>query len=68
MSFVSDNVIVLSSSPYEHLKFLDTTMGLLRTCGVTLNLSKCMLFRTMLDYLGHTILPGKLAAALELTK
>lgn len=43
-------------------------MGLLRSSGVTLKMSKCKFFRAKVDYLGHTVLPTKLAAALEPTR
>lgn len=40
---------------------------ILRDAGVSLKLIKCSLFQEKVNYLGHTVMPGKLAAAIDIT-
>ena len=63
-----DDVIVFSSNEEEHLEQVDQVLNLLRKAGVTLKLSKCKFFQNKVDYLGHVLLPGKLAVARESTE
>ena len=63
-----DDVIVFSRTEGEHLVQVDQVLTLLRKAGVTLKLSKCKFFQNKVDYLGHIILPGKLAIAQESTE
>lgn len=56
-----DDVIVFSKTLDEHFDHVRTVLRLLRNAGVTIRLDKCSFFATKVEYLGHTITPGKLA-------
>jgi len=58
-----DDVIVFSKTHDDHILHVDQVLELLRTAGVTLKLPKCHFFQPKVDYLGHVIMPGKLAIA-----
>jgi len=55
-----DDVIVFSKTAEEHIQHLDTVLTRLREAGVALNLEKCSLFKTEVEYLGHIVSPGML--------
>ena len=56
-----DDIIIFSNGNDEHMKHLETVLGILREAGATLRLPKCELFKREVKYLGHIIRPGKLA-------
>ena len=58
-----DDVIIYSKTMEEHFYHVQKVLSLLRDAGVTLKLSKCNFFTGSVDYLGHTIRPGKLEVA-----
>jgi Reverse transcriptase (RNA-dependent DNA polymerase) len=58
-----DDVIVYSRNAEEHLGQLDHVLSLLAQAGATLKLKKCEFFKSSVNYLGHVVLPGKLAVA-----
>ena len=62
-----DDVIVFSQSHEQHVKDVDEVLTLLEKAGVSLKLSKCEFFQPRVNYLGHVIMPGKLAIAKERT-
>ena len=62
-----DDVIVFSQSHEQHVKDVDEVLSLLEKAGVSLKLSKCEFFQPRVNYLGHVIMPGKLAIAKERT-
>jgi len=55
-----DDVIVFSKTVEEHIQHLDTVLSRLREAGVALNLEKCSLFKTEVEYLGHVVSAGML--------
>lgn len=55
-----DDVIIYSRTVEEHLTHVRTVLDLLKEAGVTLKLRKCEFFGRSVDYLGHTISPGRL--------
>ena len=50
-----DDVIVHSVTEHQHLKNLDVILTRLHDHGLRLKPSKCVLFRSKLNFLGHTI-------------
>ena len=54
MAFI-DDLIVYSKSPEEHLTHLKSILELHAQCGMKLNLRKCSLFQTQVEYLGHLV-------------
>lgn len=58
-----DDVIVYSKAVEEHIQHVDEILTLLKNAGASLKLKKCHFFQSSVDYLGHVILPGKLAVA-----
>lgn len=56
-------MIVFLKGDAQHLEELEKVSGLLEKAGVTVKMEKYRLFSREVDYLGQTILPGKLAAA-----
>jgi Reverse transcriptase (RNA-dependent DNA polymerase) len=56
-----DDIIVFSRNVKEHMEHLDAVLHRLCRAGLSLNLKKCRFFKESVDYLGHVILPGKLA-------
>jgi len=55
-----DDVIAFSKTVEEHIQHLDTVLSRLREAGVALNLEKCSLFKTEVEYLGQVVSPGML--------
>jgi Reverse transcriptase (RNA-dependent DNA polymerase) len=62
-----DDVIVFSRTIEEHFGHLQEVLSLLERAGITLKLSKCHFFKDTVDYLGHVIVPGRLAIATKNT-
>lgn len=58
-----DYFIAFSCSSAEHVDHVDHILLLIGEVGVTLKLEKCHFFMERFDYLGHVIIPGKLAIA-----
>jgi len=56
-----DDVIIFSRTPEDHLAHLDEVLALLAAAGVSLKATKCHLFQTEVEYLGHVITPGRVA-------
>lgn len=56
-----DDLIILSTDEAQHVKVVDKILDLLREAGVSLKQKKCVLLRSLVEYLGHTSLPVKLA-------
>ena len=50
-----DDIIVFSNTPVEHLLRLSAVFEKLRAAGLKLKPSKCDLFRTQINYLGHIV-------------
>ena len=63
-----DDVIVFSKTLTDHIDHLDEVLTLLGDAGISLKLRKCSFFQRKVTYLGHVILPGKLAVAADSTK
>jgi hypothetical protein len=63
-----DDIIVFSRNAKEHMEHLDAVLHRLYRAGLSLNLKKCRFFKESVDYLGHVILPGKLAVAKKNTQ
>lgn len=63
-----EDVIVFSPDYKQKLKDLEEILGLLDKEEVTLKKKKGNLFRRRVDYLGHTTIQGRLAAALGPTR
>lgn len=66
--FYLENVIVFSPSTAQNFNGVDEVLFLLKKAGITLKFKKSALLKRKEDYLGHNILPGKLAAASVPTK
>ena len=62
-----DDVIVFSHSHEQHIKDVNQVLTLLGEAGVSLKLKKCEFFQPKVNYLGHVVMPGKLAIASERT-
>ena len=63
-----DDVIVFSKSVDDHIAHIDEVLRILGDAGISLKLRKCEFFQRKVNYLGHVILPRKLAIAKESTK
>lgn len=63
-----DDVIVFSRSLEQHLVHLDQVLHLLKESGVSLEPSKCHLFKKGVEYLGNVIRPGRVAVNEKNTK
>ena len=63
-----DDVILFSTDITSHLGHVDEILTLLGQARISLKLKKCEFFQPRVDYLGHVIIPGRLAVALENTK
>ena len=50
-----DDVLIFSNSLDEHLRHLDTTLGLLANHDIRLRLPKCFFGKNELEYLGHMV-------------
>jgi len=55
-----DDVIIFSKTEEEHIVHVDYILNLLKKAGVSLKFRKSEFFKLSVDYLGHTIRPGKL--------
>lgn len=58
-----DDVIVLSKNLTDHIGHVERILGANPSAGFSLKLSKCSFFVKSVDYLGHKVMPGKLAVA-----
>ena len=63
-----DDVIVFSKTFEEHLKNVSDILHCLKEAGFSLKLAKCSFFKQQVDYLGHVVMPGKLAVAKRTTE
>ncbi|KAK4472135.1 hypothetical protein MN116_000433 [Schistosoma mekongi] len=50
-----DDCLIASPDEVTHMKHLDTVFSRLQQYGVTINIQKCQIGTTSLDFLGHTI-------------
>ena len=50
-----DDIIVYADTPEELIERLDTIFTRLRKHGLKAKPSKCVLFKTPIDFLGHTV-------------
>ena len=50
-----DDIIVFSWTPEDHLVRLQAVFNKLKAAGLKLKPSKCELFRTQINYLGHVV-------------
>ena len=55
VSIFSDDLLVYSKTPVEHLKHLEKVFVKLRATGLKLKPEKCDLFQTQLNYLSHVL-------------
>ena len=62
-----DDVLIFSRQQEDHIKHVDEVLTLLENAGISLKLRKCQFFRKSLDYLGHVLLPGRIAIAKDNT-
>ena len=62
-----DDVIIFSKSMEEHVQHVDDVLELLGNAGISLKLKKCEFFQHKVKYLGHVLLPGKLAISTDAT-
>lgn len=60
-----DDVMGLSPEMAAHVQHVDKVLSLLEAVDVSLKLIKCAFFRDKVYYLGRSIMPGKLAAAIS---
>lgn len=58
---------IFSKSFEDHIKHLDEVLQLLQACSISLKLRKCSFFREAVDYRGHILLHGRLAASKDST-
>ena len=63
-----DDIVIFSNTFEEHLQHFRSVLQLLQTAGVSLRLDKCTFFTKSINYLGHVVRPGKLAAAMDTCK
>lgn len=63
-----DDVFVFRAAQERHLEDLDAVLEFLGLAGVTLTLKKLSFYKERVDYLGHFIMPVKLAASMDPTK
>ena len=56
-----DDVIIFSADVNAHVHHVDEILGILGRAGVSLKFAKTEFFKRSVDYLGHTISPGKLS-------
>jgi hypothetical protein len=60
-----DDIIIYSKTMDAHVGHLDGVLNLLGTAWLSLKFSKRFFFNDTVDYLGHVIIPGKLAIAVK---
>jgi Reverse transcriptase (RNA-dependent DNA polymerase) len=58
-----DDIIAFSKTLAEHMAHFDAVLHRIYRAGLTLNLSKCHLFKDTVDYLGQFIRPGQRSVA-----
>ena len=58
-SFV-DDLIIYSESFNDHIKYVDLILSKLKSCGITLNQSKCSFASTTVKFLGFEVDQGKI--------
>ena len=58
-----DDVIIFSKNFDDPLKHVQEILQCLEDAGFSLKLKKCDFFKNEVDYLGHVVMPGKLAVA-----
>ena len=63
-----DDVIIFSKNVNEHIRHVDEVLTILRNAGISLKSRECEFFQRKVNYLGHVILPNKLAIAKDLTQ
>ncbi len=63
-----DDVIIYSNSEREHIDPVDQVLRILRRAGLSLKFRKIHFFKKSVNYLGHTIRPGKLEIAMKRTE
>jgi hypothetical protein len=51
----SDDILIFSKTPEEHVKHVETVLNIIKEHGFFLKLSKCEFFQTSITYLGHLI-------------
>lgn len=54
------DIVIFLHTPDEHMDHARQFLTLLYEAAVTMNLKKCELFKSFIDYLGHFIHPGRL--------
>ena len=52
-----DDILTVSKSMEEHLKYMEQVLRCLEEIGLKLKLQKCAFAQTSIDYLGHTLSP-----------
>lgn len=52
-----DNIVVFSSSVFQHLERLEVVLGRLGIEGLKAKLQKCAFFQREVKYLGHVVSP-----------
>jgi hypothetical protein len=55
-----DDILILANTRQEALRRLETVLTVLRHHGLRANIAKCMLLRTRIHYLGHSISYGRI--------
>ena len=63
-----DDIIVFCNTKEDHLTHVREILTILKDAGFSLKLRKCSFFAQSVDYLGHVIRPGKIAAASKNTE
>lgn len=58
-----DDLVMSSKNNCQHDNDIDKVLSLLHQTVVPINLSKCQLFQEKIEYLGHIVMHGRLAAA-----
>lgn len=62
-----NNVLIFSKSVKDHIKHVQEALHLLQDGGVSLKLRKCSFIQKSVDYLGHVLLPERLAVVKDST-
>lgn len=58
-----DDGLILSATEVQYVKDVERVLGLFLEAVISINLKKWVSLQHQADYLGYTILPGKLVAA-----